>query len=577
MQKERYFDFIIKYFPYISLIFVLDVSISLWWSYLTFEREIYEWILFKAVKNVFIVFILEIFIIHIFFLFFKERARYIVYFLAVYAVIAFILQTYLLVNYSAKFNPMFIDFFLQTNLGEIYEFFEFYIDIKLISIFILFLLFIFLWIYFFSKIQKYLYLPNKKILISFCAIYIFVIVGLLLDCANRYFIKKQGINSLDKINFTFFFDLPLQIRGYYGDTGLWANYVFYLNNYQNVANSYKEKINIEKRIPYVVFIVGESTQRNYMSLYGYDLKTTPNLDILEKNGNLIKFSDTISPFASTQASLRRIMNFSNIENEENWYDRLNIIDLFELAGYNTAFISNHEPMSGHTSITTAVANRAKETIFLNKFATDDKIFTKAFDTEMLPLIKDRINEKNFFVLQLMGTHFRYDRRYEKQFAKFTSKDIKRNLDEKFKVNIANYANAVLYNDYFVNEVFSFFKDKEAIIVYISDHGESVYEYRDRAEHFVTSRFTAEIPFFFIVSDKFKQNNPELVDRIIKAKNRPFMIDDLIHTMTTIGGIKVEDYDPARDVLSDEFNSNRIRIFNGEVDYDKVLKYEKARY
>ncbi|HEC1760021.1 TPA: phosphoethanolamine transferase [Campylobacter lari] len=389
--------------------------------------------------------------------------------------------------------------------------------------------------------------------------------------------KKQGINSLDKINFTFLLDLPLQIRGYYGDTGLWANYVFYLNNYQNVANSYKEKINIKKRVPYVIFIVGESTQRNYMSLYGYDLKTTPNLDILEKNGNLIKFSDTISPFASTQASLRRIMNFSNIENDENWYDRLNIIDLFELAGYNTVFISNHEPMSGHTSITTAVANRAKETIFLNKFTTDDKIFTKAFDAEMLPLIKDRIDEKNFFVLQLMGTHFRYDRRYEKQFAKFTSKDIKRNLDEKFKVNIANYANAVLYNDYFVNEVFSFFKDKEAIIVYISDHGESVYEYRDRAEHFVTSRFTAEIPFFFIVSDKFKQNNPELVDRIIKAKNRPFMIDDLIHTMTTIGGIKVEDYDPARDVLSDKFNSNRIRIFNGEVDYDKVLKYEKARY
>ncbi|EIY6494784.1 hypothetical protein O8I66_02850 [Campylobacter lari] len=56
-----------------------------------------------------------------------------------------------------------------------------------------------------------------------------------------------------------------------------------------------------------------------------------------------------------------------------------------------------------------------------------------------------------------------------------------------------------------------------------------------------------------------------------------MIDDLIHTMVTIGGIKVEDYDPARDVLSGKFNSNRIRIFNGEVDYDKVLKYEKAKY
>ncbi|EAH7031322.1 phosphoethanolamine transferase [Campylobacter lari] len=411
-------------------------------------------------------------------------------------------------------------------------------------------------------------------------IYILIIVGLLLDCANRYFIKKQGIDSIDKINFSFFIDIPEQFLRYYGENGIWADYNFYLKNYEKIANDYKNSIATisEKRIPYVVFIVGESTQRNYMSLYGYDLKTTPNLDILEKNGNLIKFSDTISPFASTQASLRRVMNFSNIENEKNWYDRINIVDLYNLAGYKSMFISNHEqPLSGHTSITRAVASRANKTIYLDEFTTDDKIFTKQPDGAMLPYIKNASNIYDFFVLQLMGTHFKYDRRYEKQFAKFTSKDIKRNLDEKFKVNIANYANAVLYNDYFINEVFGFFKDKEAIVVYISDHGESVYEYRDRAEHFVTSRFTAEIPFFFIVSDKFKQNNPELVNRIIKAKDRPFMIDDLIHTMTSIGGIKVEDYDPARDVLSDEFNSNRIRIFNGEVDYDKVLKYEKARY
>ncbi|MCW1360583.1 phosphoethanolamine transferase, partial [Campylobacter jejuni] len=323
--------------------------------------------------------------------------------------------------------------------------------------------------------------------------------------------------------------------------------------------------------------IGESTQRNYMSLYGYNLETTPNLKVLERNGNLIKFNDVISPFASTQASLRRVMNFSNIENEENWHDRLNIVDLFELAGYKSIFISNHEPMSGHTSITTAVANRAEETIFLNKFATDDKIFTKALDAEMLSLIEDRINKKDFFILQLMGTHFRYDRRYDKGFAKFNADDIDRNLEIEEKEIVATYANSVLYNDYFVNEIFDLFKDKEVVIVYMSDHGESVYEYRDRAEHFVTSKFTAEIPFFFIVSNKFKQNNPKLVDKILKAKDRPFMIDDLIHVMVTIGGIKVKDYEATRDVLSKDFNTKRIRFFNGKVDYDKTLKSEKAKH
>ncbi|TEY04632.1 phosphoethanolamine transferase [Campylobacter sp. US33a] len=577
MVKQRYFDFIVKYFPYISLIFILDISISLWWSYLTFERDILEWLIFKALKNIVIVFVLNIFIIHIFFLFFKEKARFFLYFITIYAIFAFILQGYLLANYSTKFNPLFIDLIFQTDLKEIREFAEFYIDFKLIVTCVLFFFCVFLWFIFTKKNQKYLHISNKKILTGMCFIYIAVILGLVLDCANRYFAKKHGINSIDKINFSFLIDIPEQFFRFYSNNGIWANYNFYLNNYEKVANSYRGGVSVEKKIPYIILVIGESTQRNYMSLYGYNLETTPNLKVLERNGNLIKFNDVISPFASTQASLRRVMNFSNIENEENWHDRLNIVDLFELAGYKSIFISNHEPMSGHTSITTAVANRAEETIFLNKFATDDKIFTKALDAEMLSLIEDRINKKDFFILQLMGTHFRYDRRYDKGFAKFNADDIDRNLEIEEKEIVATYANSVLYNDYFVNEIFDLFKDKEVVIVYMSDHGESVYEYRDRAEHFVTSKFTAEIPFFFIVSDKFKQNNPKLVDKILKAKDRPFMIDDLIHVMVTIGGIKVKDYEATRDVLSKDFNTKRIRFFNGKVDYDKTLKSEKAKH
>ncbi|EAH9953208.1 hypothetical protein E0F77_07535, partial [Campylobacter lari] len=163
MQKERYFDFVVKYFPYISLIFILDVSISLWWSYLTFEREFYEWVLFKAIKNVFIVFILEIFIIHVFFLFFKERARYIVYFLAVYAVIAFILQTYLLVNYSAKFNPMFIDVFSQISPKETLEFIETYIDKKYFILCLTFIVLKGIFLYFCKKIKLKQYVKDNTI------------------------------------------------------------------------------------------------------------------------------------------------------------------------------------------------------------------------------------------------------------------------------------------------------------------------------------------------------------------------------------------------------------------------------
>ncbi|QOQ89301.1 phosphoethanolamine transferase [Campylobacter peloridis] len=488
------------------------------------------------------------------------------------------MQSYLLINYSTKFNPLFVDVLSQISPIETLEFIETYIDKK--YLFFLFFIFacIFVYLYVCKKYQIQFFIKNIRIIKIIKIAYFLIIFALILDCANRYFIKKHGIAAIDKINLTFFIDIPEQFLRYYEKNGIWADYNFYLKNYEKIANSYMGGgISIKNKIPYVIFIIGESTQRDYMSLYGYYLKTTPNLEILEEKGNLVKFSDVIAPFASTQASLRRVMNFSNIENEENWYDRLNIVDLYNLAGYKSIFISNHEPLSGHTSITTAVAHRANKTIFLDKFATDDKIFTKKLDGEMLPLIKDNNKKHDFFVLQLMGTHFKYDRRYEKKFAKFEAGDINRNLDLKDKEIVASYANSVLYNDYFINEVFDLFKDGEAIIIYISDHGESVFEHRDRAEHFITSRFTAEIPFFFIVSDKFKKNNPHLLKKIISAKDKPYMIDDLIHTMVTIGGIEVKDYDKTRDVLSDNFNEKRARIFNGEIDYDKFLKYEKAKF
>ncbi|MBD2820336.1 sulfatase-like hydrolase/transferase [Xenorhabdus sp. 42] len=63
-------------------------------------------------------------------------------------------------------------------------------------------------------------------------------------------------------------------------------------------------------------IIGESTSRNHMGLYGYRYNTTPNLQKI-KNSNLHIFTDVISPNASTIPSLKKIFTFFNSENEKN--------------------------------------------------------------------------------------------------------------------------------------------------------------------------------------------------------------------------------------------------------------------
>lgn len=142
--------------------------------------------------------------------------------------------------------------------------------------------------------------------------------------------------------------------------------------------------------------------------------------------------------------------------------------------------------------------------------------------------------------------------------------------------IATYANAVLYNDYIVYEIFKIYSQEKAIVLYISDHGESLYEHEGKLGHFFTSRYTAEVPFVIMMSEKFVQNHQEIAQKLESTKAKPFMSDDLIHLLCSVAQISVEDYEATKDPMTDDFDSTRVRIFNQKADYDKELKAERAQ-
>ena len=95
-------------------------------------------------------------------------------------------------------------------------------------------------------------------------------------------------------------------------------------------------------VPYVVFILGESTNRDRMHLYGYPLENTPNLDELAKAGDIAVFKDTISPQGATVAVLRELFTFCDAESAKEWYEYNSLIDVMKAAGYKTYWLSNQE-------------------------------------------------------------------------------------------------------------------------------------------------------------------------------------------------------------------------------------------
>ena len=127
---------------------------------------------------------------------------------------------------------------------------------------------------------------------------------------------------------------------------------------------------------------------------------------------------------------------------------------------------------------------------------------------------------------------------------------------------AHYNNAIYYQDYVLDEILTRLEEEEAIVLYLSDHGDEVFDGKNshvqgHSEDKVTT-FMMEVPFFFFFTSKFEEKFPEEVKRIKRAVNRPFMTDDLIHTILDILQIHPVQYNHKYSVVNDDYDINRKR-------------------
>lgn len=341
--------------------------------------------------------------------------------------------------------------------------------------------------------------------------------------------------------------------------------------YDNMQNTAVITEN-ESDIPNVVFILGESTTRNHMSLYGYRLPTTPKLDAMAASGEIYVFRDVISPHTYTIGSLEEVFNFHNYEADNKWYENSNLFDIVKKAGYTTYWLSNQETSGKWANVALAYADRCD----YREFTGVRQSFEQSYraDGELLPLLYKYMandNPKNFYLLHLMGGHGEYKNRYTPDFEKFTAADEDKGTASQRQLR-AQYDNAMLYNDTIVSRIMAAFKDKNAIVIYMPDHGEEVYDVKNIKGHSDdnATRTMLEIPFIIYTTEKFRQSHPELNERIAAAVDRPYMTDDLIHTMLDILSIKTPEYDPSRSVINEDFNAQRRRMFLDE-DYDLDMK------
>ena len=464
-----------------------------------------------------------------------------------------LIEIFLVYNYKTLINSAIINVILETNYREVREFINMYIGIyEYLSILFLITLIILLY----KRLYNMKNIFENKVFRN--AIVFMVISGLLL--ITRIVCLGKSMDDLI---------IPRFYRSI-------SDGIIIINEYQKIyknVNTVADIIENKSKIKNVVFILGESTNREHMGIYGSKLNTTPNLDKRMKSDNLFIFHDVISPHSHTSAVLAKIFTFANYESALPWYQSVNLITILNSAGYKTYWISNQESSGVWGTTAQIFSDLSQEKIFTHY--RDSKSDVAFYDEDILPILDRSLkeeSEKNFFIIHLMGTHGEYKKRYPKEYNVFNESDIESNFDTKRKLTIAEYDNAVLYNDFIVNEIIKRFEGKETLIIYISDHGEEVYDNRDYVGHTEDngSKYMIEIPMIVWGSKNFVERYPEKLQSIKMAIKHPYMTDDIIHSILDLLEIKTIDYDSSRSIFSPDFNEKRQRIYHGQ-DYDNELK------
>jgi heptose-I-phosphate ethanolaminephosphotransferase len=328
---------------------------------------------------------------------------------------------------------------------------------------------------------------------------------------------------------------------------------------KNMKNDFKVDRNFEAPEEEVhLLVIGESTTRNNMGVYGYHRKTTPELD--KRKDELYLFTDVMSSHPpGTMANMKKILTLANTEKENSELLSTNIVNVMKAAGFKTYWVSNQLILGFHDTTTTVFAKQADRTTFTNTTNS------KTDDEKVLPILDEYLLDapkKKFIVVHLFGTHMQYVHRSPEEFKKFTKTlDIpKKSFHNTRKLNYINdYDNAISYHDYILSQIIDKIKDhkKYSTITYLADHGEEVYDLKNLHRHPDTAptRNMFEVPMFIWSSKSLK------IDHTL---NRKYVSDDTIHTLFDLYGLKLNSFKKSKSVLHDKFKEKDRYIGNKKI-------------
>ena len=341
--------------------------------------------------------------------------------------------------------------------------------------------------------------------------------------------KHYPVNTLDNVHRTLVQISAVQDR-YHAQ-----NYI-----YQRGSEPLPENLTL-------VFGIGESARAANWQAYGYTGNpTTPHVvhRLENTSDRMVLYKDALASARLTMLAVPSMLSPIPAGEVKQMYDHPAIIRTFNQAGYWTAELSSHKAQAFYSGPVEMILD---ETTFSRRFQQEQPVLYQHDKglIDWLPKLLARSEPRKLIFLHFAGSHYTYEERYPKRFAKFTPKlDETMDDDERHRQDrLAVYDNTLLYTDHLLEQVMTAIDERKepALLFYCSDHGENFNESGD--DNFYHSwqpwitGYEAYVPMFIYANKAFAKAYPERMRLLILAANAPLGHDNISHTLLGLANLK----------------------------------------
>ena len=421
--------------------------------------------------------------------------------------------SYFRVAFHATITPMIIDATLHTNGGTIAGVVSWQLVVwVLINMFIALAL---------------VYWRHRTIRLQYAWIHALVAMVILIGYYNAHWHLKAAINQRFPYNVVHsWIEYKRQQQAIHGERSQLA--------YEAVA--LPDSLDI-------VLVIGEAMRADHLSLNGYMRSTTPLLDQRE---NVVSLPNIYSEYTYTATSIPHILSPADSLHPEWCYSYRSFIATLRENEFTSAWLSNQDNGRTYTSFI-----HEADTIIFPNANKSVYVFSPWYDANLLPPLDSLMGSKEtrrLFVLHSIGSHWYYDLHVPDNCKHFTPLTTDRIITNNTREQVINsYDNTAVYMDVMLDSLIQRFEARNAILIYLSDHGEALGE--DGEWLHAGSSLALHNPACIVwFSDKYASAYPDKIKALVANKDKRYRTDFLYYSILSAAGIEAEGDSPKMNIF-----------------------------